>query len=305
MRRIRQTLFSWILLGCGLAASLAHASNSTIRVATYNVENYLIMDRYFDGRWRPAYPKPESEKTALRQVIHAAAPDILLLQEMGTAEFLEELRADLAAEGLDYRYALTLSAADPVRHLAVLSKIEPADIVLHDDLDFQYFDDREMVKRGLLELSFPLGADQHFQVFNLHLKSRFTDNRADPQSELRRTREAEACRNRIIERALERGADYYLIAGDFNDHRDSSAMRRFLRRGELHIGSLVPASDSRGEIWTYFFERWARYELIDAFIASPAMLARIEGGQGHIIDSPEARIASDHRLVYIDIVITE
>ena len=40
-----------------------------IRVASYNFENYLVMDRMVRGKWRPNYPKPSKEKRALRTLV--------------------------------------------------------------------------------------------------------------------------------------------------------------------------------------------------------------------------------------------
>lgn len=273
-----------------------------LRVATYNLNNYLVMDRNVDGRWRPAYPKPESEKVAIRQVIKQAVPDILVLQEIGSTDFLEELRADLVREGLQYDYAVHMDGADPDRQLAVLSKRPPQDVIEHKDLNFKYFEGREIVKRGMLEMTFVLNDGQKFKLFTLHLKSRYTDNKADQKSNMRRAREAEACRNRIIERTLEQGIEHYLVMGDFNDSPVSSAMRRFYSRGSLEIGLLVPAADSRGELWTYFYEKESRYEAVDGMIASPAMMHRVKTGSGKIVDLPEALTGSDHRMVYLDLV---
>jgi endonuclease/exonuclease/phosphatase family metal-dependent hydrolase len=285
----------------GLPAAPEGGAGDRIRIATYNVKNYLVMDRYFDGQWRPAYPKPESEKTAVRRVIREVAPDLLVLQEIGGLAFLEELRDDLKMEGLTYEHAVLMEGPDADRQTAILSKLKPLQVVPHADLDFKYFEGRELVKRGLLELSFALPDGEHFKLFALHLKSRFTDRADDAQSELRRTREAEACRNLIIERTLELEMPHYLIAGDFNDHPNSPTLRRFEQRGDLQIGSLVDARDSRGELWTYRYAKEARYELVDGFIASPAMQGMIEGGQGVIADFPGALDGSDHRLVYLDI----
>lgn len=272
-----------------------------LRIATYNLRNYLVMDRMVAGTWRPAYPKPENEKTILRQIIREVSPDILVLQEMGTLNLLQELRADLSREGLHYEYALHMKGVDEVRHLAVLSTRQPTEVMEHRDLDFKYFDARETVKRGMFELRFDLGGGESFQLFAVHLKSRFTDNKEDLKSDLRRAREAEACRNRLIERTHERGLSKFLIAGDFNDHPSSATLRRFYQRGDLELGILVPAADSRGEVWTYYYEKEARYEGVDGFIASQAMLPRIKSGRAHIVDSPGALTGSDHRMVYLDI----
>src|ERR1041385_3419850 len=74
----------------------------TLTVATYNLENYGPADRVTEMGYRQDYPKPESEKRALRAVILALNADILVVQEMGPHPFLEELRRDLKNAGLDY-----------------------------------------------------------------------------------------------------------------------------------------------------------------------------------------------------------
>jgi hypothetical protein len=221
---------------------------------------------------------------------------------MGAAEFLDELRADLALEGLKYEYVVHLDGPDPVRHLALLSKLPPLEVVRHTDLDFKYFDRRERVKRGMLEVSFEQENGERFKLFVVHLKSKYTDDENDPDSHLRRTREAEACRNRIVERTFDLGVTRFLVAGDFNDHPVSAPMRRFYSRGDLEIGSLVPASDSRGEVWTYFYQKQAQYSLVDGFVASAEMLPLIKEGKGHIVDSSGVLKGSDHRMVYLDLV---
>jgi len=299
LRRFKRILFFCLLLSA--ISSCVWADDERVRVATYNLENYLVMDRSVGPRWCPAYPKPENEKSMIRQVIRSVQPDILVLQEMGTVDFLEELRVDLAREGQHYTQAIHMSGTDPDRHLAILSKLKPMEVVKHRDLDFKYFEGRERVKRGMLEASFELGGGFTFKLFAVHLKSRYTDNKEDALSRMRRTGEAEACRNRIIERTHEAGQAHYIIAGDFNDHPKSAPLRRFYRRGDLEIGSLVRATDSRGEVWTYYYEKESRYELIDGFIASPVILSSIVAGSGRIADVSGVMTASDHRMVYLDI----
>ncbi len=258
------------------------------------------MDRMVDGRWRPGYPKPEVEKAALRRIILAARPDILAVQEIGPEPFLREFHADLALDGLDYPHVWWMGAEDEDRHLAVLSRL-PAVAVPHVDLDFAYLDGRARVKRGMLELIFQSPEGVAWKLFVVHLKSPWTDDPRDPGSAVRRTREAEACRDRIIARTFESGEPAFLIAGDFNDHPESAPMRRFHRRGDLVIGRRVPAFDSRGEIWTAFWEKESVYRAVDGFVASEAIFPRIAGAAARIADLPPALEGSDHRLVYLDL----
>lgn len=71
----------------------------TLTLATYNVENYGPAKRVTEAGYRKDYPKPEAEKAALRTVLRGINADVLVLQEMGGAVYLEELRRDLKAEG--------------------------------------------------------------------------------------------------------------------------------------------------------------------------------------------------------------
>ncbi|MGK0177140.1 MAG: endonuclease/exonuclease/phosphatase family metal-dependent hydrolase [Lentimonas sp.] len=296
---------SWqqLKVGC-IAILLFHglAFGESLRLATYNLNNYLVMDRYANGAWRKSYPKPESEKAVIREVIKQAMPDILALQEIGPRSFLKELKADLAQEGVEYPHSVIMQGDDSVRHLAVLSKVAPIEVIQHQDLEIEYQNKREFVKRGMLELSFERTSGDVFKLFVVHLKSRRTNVKSDPQSLRRRTLEAEACRNRIIERTFEMGITDFVIAGDFNDHPESAPLRRFYKRGDLKIGIMVPVTDSRGERWTHYYGREVVYSLVDGFITSKSFFRQIENKCGHIVDTPDVLKGSDHRMVYLDLI---
>ena len=284
---------------------LAQANAESLRIATLNLQNYLAMDRMVEGKWRSDYPKDEGEKALIREAIIAHKPDILILQEIGVESYLEELRRDLASEGFLYKHSIHMQAADEVRHLAVLSRIEPQSVVRHDDLEFKYFENRELVKRGMLEVEFLDPQGHSFQVFGVHLKSKWSDEDRDPDSNLKRAREAEACRDRLIERTLDRGRFYYLIAGDFNQHPRSSAMRRFFNRGELKIGELVRAEDSRGHLWTHEYRRESSYSLVDGIIVSPKLMPQVRDQRGYVADWPKGQRGSDHRMVFLNLEFPE
>lgn len=274
----------------------------TVRIATYNLENYLIMDRRIDDQWRPAYPKPEDQKSALRAVIAAVNPDILALQEMGPAPFLAELQRDLIREGLDYPYAYVFESEDNVRHLAVLSRIPFAEVRGHRGLDFPYFGEREKIRRGLLEVVFE-GEAGDWSLFVVHLKSKWTERADDPEAALKRTGEATAARDFILDQYDPGGGARYIIAGDFNDTRDTAPLRRFLRRGPVSISEALPAIDSRGHSWTHHWERQDIYSRVDFLLVSPAMKDAVVDGRGHVYDGPGSEIGSDHRLVWADFML--
>jgi len=294
-RHIQVPVFFWVSLFLPLHAE-------SIRVGTYNLENYLLENRVIEARWRPDYPKPESEKNALREILLEVNPDILLFQEMGPQPFLEELRADLQAYGLFYEYRTVIEAVDPERHLALLSKLP---FELSGDMkgrSFPYFGERIPVKRGLLEAHFQIG-ETGFTLFGVHLKSRYTDRKDDPLSAKRRAGEARTIRNYIREKFPPEDNPHYLIAGDFNDTRSSATLNYFLSVGKQTLSVMVPAADSRGEVWTYYYERDDVYSRVDYFLASPAFFPAIQGKRGWIADGEAALAAGDHRMVWIDLAL--
>lgn len=47
--------------------SLNVSGQESIRIASYNLRNYLIMDRLVEGQWTKNYPKPEAEKSIIQK----------------------------------------------------------------------------------------------------------------------------------------------------------------------------------------------------------------------------------------------
>src|SRR5687768_9345436 len=138
--------FLCLFVAIGWGSAAPRARGETLTIATYNVENYGPADRMTEAGFRKDYPKPEPEKRALRTVIKGVAADVLVLQEMGHRQHLEELRRDLKADGVDYPFAELASAADEDRHMAILSKRPMSSVTTHTDLQFAYLGGKESVK---------------------------------------------------------------------------------------------------------------------------------------------------------------
>jgi endonuclease/exonuclease/phosphatase family metal-dependent hydrolase len=276
----------------------------TFTIATYNVENYVATNRMTDDGYRKDYPKPETQKAALRRVIRALNADVLVLQEMGGAPYLAELQRDLRGEGLDYVYATVLVAADDDRHVALLAKRAPTGLERHEALTFPYFGGREKVKRGLCEVHFATTAGE-ITLFALHLKSRFTDRPDDPQSALRRLGEATAIRDCVLERFPDPARARFLIAGDFNDDKASRTLQRFEARGKVRLAELLPARDSRGESWTHAYRKQDSYTRVDHVLVSAGMQPLVRDGVARIFDGEGTLDASDHRPVVVTLELSD
>ena len=266
----------------------------TLTIATYNIENYLATDRMVGGTYRQDYPKPEAAKQALRTVIRALNADVLALEEMGARPYLEELQRDLAREGMVYPYADLLEASDADRHVAVLSRRPFTSVIKHTDLTFPYLGAKETVKRGLLEVRFATEAGE-VTVFIVHLKSRFTDRADDPNSAQRRLGEATAVRDRVLRAFPDPASARFLVAGDCNDSVSSKPLHALSQKGETKIAEILPAADSRGQVWTHFYKKEETYTAVDHLLVSARLKLAVAGGTAKICDIPETSTASDHR----------
>jgi endonuclease/exonuclease/phosphatase family metal-dependent hydrolase len=296
--------FAAVRVGLVFLLAVAMASAATLRIGTYNVENYGPANRMTAAGYRKDYPKPEEAERALRAVIRAMDADLLFLQEMGGPAHLEELRRDLAAEGLTYAHATVLEAADDDRHIALLARQSPLAVVPHRELRFKYFGEMAEVKRGLLEVRLATASGE-ITVWAVHLKSRYTNRPDDPLSAKRRAGEAMAIRNHILARFPDPTSARFLVLGDFNDAKASAPVRYLLKRGDTVIAHLLPAADSRGETWTYFYGKEDTYQRVDHILVSPGLRTFVQGGCAVIQDGPETKRASDHRPACVTLEIPE
>jgi endonuclease/exonuclease/phosphatase family metal-dependent hydrolase len=281
-----------------LVGWIAPASAGTLIVATYNIENYLVTDRMTEAGFRKEFPKPEVQKRALREVIRGMRADILVLEEMGPREYLDELQRDLKRDGTDYPHVALVVAADPDRHVAIMSKLPILTLLQHTTLPFDYFSQREVVKRGLLEALFVTPAGK-LTLFGVHLKSRFTDRADDPLSATRRLGEATAVRDVVLKRFPDPEHALFAIVGDFNDEKSSKPLQRLTQRGKLKIAELLPATDSRGETWTHAYRKQDSYSRVDHILLSPALVPFAASGKARIYDGDGILEASDHRPVIV------
>src|SRR6185436_6780660 len=98
-----------------LSATASWAAE-TLRVGTYNINNYLLAQT---GS-RPA--KTAESKAKVREALRAMNADVVALQEVGGSEALQELRTSLQQDGLVYPHWEHVTAHDTNIQVAVLSR---------------------------------------------------------------------------------------------------------------------------------------------------------------------------------------
>lgn len=310
-RSVRLHSFSCLALVsyCVLLPAKSFGAN-LFRVATYNLQNYLDEPT----ETRPA-KSPES-KAKVRESIRAASPDVLALQEVGTTNALLELRDSLRKEGLDFPYWLHVPGADTNIHVALLSRFPVSRSRLYANEQFLLSGRRFNVSRGFCEAQFQVSSNYSFTLLAAHLKSKRAVSSAD-ETELR-TEEAKLLREKVDALLAQRPDLNLIVAGDFNDTKDSSSTRAVLGRGRNKLidarpaerngdGDCIPAQakEQPTVTWTHFYAKEDSYRRIDFLLISPGMGAEWVPSETFIPTVPGWGIASDHRPIVATFVAQE
>jgi len=282
------------LLGANLSAGI-------IRVATYNVENYL--DQPTASRH---FVKSPAARAKIRESIRALNPDVLALEEIGTTNALLELRASLKSEGLDFPYWEHVQGFDTNIHVCVLSKLPFVTRVPHTNENFLLDGRRFFVSRGFAEVEIRAATNFTFTLIAAHLKSRRPVSVAD-EADLR-LEEAKILRGIVNEKfAHDPGADL-VVLGDFNDVKNSPSTREIIGRGKFKLTDTRPAErngdtdanenpryEPRNVNWTHFYGLEDSYSRIDYILLSPAMSRHWLKHKTYIPAIPNWGAGSDHR----------
>ena len=291
---------SFLLLFSALHCLIVFAAGS-IRVATYNVENYL--DQPTESR--PHVKSPEA-KAKIRETIESIKPDVLALEEMGTTNALLELRASLKADGLDFPFWEHVAGADTNIHAAVLSRLPIVARRPHTNEQFLLDGRRFRVERGFAEVDIQAATNFTFTLIAAHLKSRRPVPDADEAEE--RLAEAKILRG-IVDAHFTNSPDPRLIVlGDFNDVKNSDAVKEIIGRGKFKLTDTRPAErngdnapgqppyfEPRSVAWTYFYGADDTYSRMDYIMLSPALARDWVKSETYIPTIPNWGVGSDHR----------
>jgi endonuclease/exonuclease/phosphatase family metal-dependent hydrolase len=279
----------------------ANAFAGTVRVATYNVENYL--DQPTESRH---FVKSEAAKAKIRESIRAMNPDVLALEEIGTTNALLELRASLKAEGCDYPFWEHVQGFDTNIHIAVLSKLPIIERHPHTNDSFLLDGRRFRVSRGFAEVQIQAASNFAFTVIAAHLKSRRPSPEAD-ESEMR-LQEAKILRAIVNEHFTRQPDAKLVVLGDFNDAKSSASTKEVIGRGRLKLMDTRPAErngdnapnenhrfEPRTICWTHYYGLEDTFARIDYILLSPALEREWLRNETYIPTIPNWGTGSDHR----------
>ena len=271
------------------------ASTDGVRFIAYNVENWLTMDRYVEGKNLKGAPKPEAEKQAVTALLARHAPDILGLCEIGTAADLAEIQEDLKAAGLDLPHSHYTGGSDPTRHLGLLSRFPITSTAKPAETEYQLAGQTFAMNRGILDATID-ARGRSYRFLGLHLKSKRDSEQGD--QEAIRLNEARLLR-RHIDSILEADGDARLVVyGDLNDTRATPAIKTITGKyNDPSYLTAIPAKDSRNDAWTHHWALHDIYSRIDFIMVSRGLRKDVNFRAAKIIDDPDWDKASDHRAI--------
>lgn len=271
------------------------AEPQKVTFCSWNLRNWLNIGRSEAERPKGGPKlKDSAEIEATISMLADIRPDLLGLCEMGSAEDLAALQKGLKRRGIDLPHTEWVRAADPDRHVALLSRWPITARASQSDLSY-VLDHAELpVQRGILDVAISVTPDYTLRAVGVHLKSRRDVPEADEA--LMRRNEAHLLRRHVDSILTSAPQTNLLVFGDFNETPDQPAIRavKGVRGAETALTELELA-DERGERWTYYFADAETYSRIDYVFASRGILPEIDLKSSRIHSAPDWLTSSDHR----------
>jgi endonuclease/exonuclease/phosphatase family metal-dependent hydrolase len=296
--RFLRTAFPMLSIAAALLSSLL--AQDPFRVVTYNVENYLV---------RPTETrkvKPEPSRAMVVKGLVALKPDVLALQEIGDRDSLAELQARLKAAGLDLPHSEHVRGYDTNIFVAVLSRFPIVSRHPHTNESYLLNGRRFRTSRAIAEVEIEPRPGYRFSLLTTHLKSKRAV--ADGDEAEMRNQEAMILREKLDALLQQKPDANFVVCGDFNDTRDTPAIRTVMGRGNKSLMDTRPAErngdtapsenpnwDPRRVTWTHYYGKEDSYSRLDYILVSRGMAREWRKEGTYILTLPDWGVASDHR----------
>ncbi|MCF7729877.1 MAG: endonuclease/exonuclease/phosphatase family protein [Chthoniobacterales bacterium] len=300
---IRNSVFflSLLFVSSLLLAEQEPLQESPVVIVSYNVENYLSMPRWINGRFRNNAGKPESEKRAVATILSKLHPDIIGLMEIGDLRQVHDLERHLHEVGLDYPYQEYLHAWDQERHLLLLSRFPFVECHSQAIFPISINGKVEHSPRGILDVTVALRPDYKLRLLCVHFKSKISVPNYNQDSF--RAAEALSLRNYVNAIMASDPKTHLLVMGDFNDTKNSKSLVTLLGKPKkpeiLHVLNLT---DDRGENWTEYWKEADLYSRIDYMLINKELESSIVQEHSGIARPALWKEASDHCPLFTEIL---
>jgi endonuclease/exonuclease/phosphatase family metal-dependent hydrolase len=271
-----------------------------ITFCSFNLKNYLKMERFVGGQRTENVGKPEKEIAAVLKYILEIKPDILGLCEIGPEDQLKDLQARLKAAGLDLPHFETAHGGDTTRHLGLLSRHPITERNSQRDLKYVIGEQVFPVQRGFLDATVRVGEGFELRCVGVHLKSKRDVPEADQK--LMRRNEAHLLRQHTETILKAKPETKLVLYGDFNEDKGEAAIVEIEGVSGMELSMRrINVKDSRGEAWTHYWEFQDLYSRFDYFFVSRPLEAFVDKRKSHIYDVPDFYDGSDHRPIVLKI----
>ncbi len=276
----------------GEAASLTFCS--------YNVRNWLKMERFEKGRQKAVAGKPEGEKQRVIGTLAEIAPDVLGLCEVGDDQEVAEIQGRLKEAGLDLPHLETCRGGDVTRGLMLLSRFPIVARASQTDLKYRIGGMTLPMQRGILDATVEAQAGFKVRFLGVHLKSMREVSEADQA--LMRKNEARLLREHMDSIVSADLKVKVLCYGDFNEHRNGAAISTIMGgRSSPAFMAEVPLADKHGQVWTHFWDAADTYSRLDYVFCSRSLRPLVDMRCSRVHQDPGFDKASDHRPVVVTI----
>jgi endonuclease/exonuclease/phosphatase family metal-dependent hydrolase len=295
-----------MLLLTGLSLSAQDSSEKTkaesIRFCTYNVKNWLSMDRFDGQKTIKGADKPEEEKAAIISILKAIKPDILGLCEIGGESDLKDLQKRLLDAGIDLPNHTVSHGGDPTRKLGFLSRFPITATNHQHSLEYKIGELTMPIQRGILDATVRVSNTFTLRFLGVHLKSMRTIPEADQA--LMRRNEAHLVKQHIDKIHAGAPGTHLILYGDMNEHRNEPAIEEIIgSRTEESQMHEVKVWDRNGEVWTHFWDAADSYARLDYIFVSKDLRKQIDFKKSYVYQKRTFYEASDHRPVVMELTV--
>lgn len=258
---------------------------TTLRVATFNVENLFARWRFKDNV-DPAEANKRGwvvdqtlfeelgvdDKAITGAAVREIRADVIGFQEVENVDTLKHFRARSLGGRAAYPYVAGVDGNDPrLIDVALLSKLPITRIRSYQHLMDPQTPTSPLFSRDCLEIDIDVSAQTTLTVFVNHFKS-MLGGRA--QTRGRRQRQCARVKRIVIDRfGAQAGDRPFIVLGDFNDYLETDA------QGETGIAELVQWDQvvnvverlPADERWTHYWDDGDDYRQLDYLLISRSL----------------------------------
>ena len=262
------------------------------------------MERKVDGKMVADAPKPEEEIAAVIETILEIKPDLLGVVEMGDMAMLEEFQSRLKSAGLDFPHRELVEGADPVRHIALLSRFPIVARGSRGDVKFELNGTQQRMSRGILDATIQIADQFKLHLVGAHLKSKRQVPEFDEKS--MRAKEAALLKEHLDKILSASPQENLMLFGDLNDTKNEYPVRELVGpSGSPGYMKDLFLTDRYGYHWTHFWAAADIYSRIDYLLVSRGLWPKISMERSGISSFRRWYKASDHRAIFATIVVPE